>query len=217
MIRDGEAALLFPFQSHGYSRERGTEYFRFNFSTFIAKSFFKAIENRIGERAVFTPTPEDRDPFLKRLQRGEHPPVYKVKGFLYSMLSDYQSQVPMAERSVDDSILTRAIFYMDTHKRQQITVADVAAALGYNEKYLSRCINKAAELSFSALLSTLRMDDAKVMLLETDKTILDIAMDCGFGSERTFYRQFNELMGISPRAYRLKNNHPATVKDDILL
>ena len=106
---------------------------------------------------------------------------------------------------------------MDDHKREQISVADVANAIGYNEKYISRFINKASSLSFTTLLATLRMDDAKSMLIETDKTMLEIAMDCGFGSERTFYRYFQALVGTSPKNYRKHKNRPANVLDEILV
>ena len=215
-INAGEAALVFPFQPHGYSREQNTEYFRINFSTFLAKSFFKTNENKIGEQAVFKPDPEDTIPFLKKLQGKEHPTLYKAKGFVYSILSDYLTQIPLTKKNSDDQLLNKIIYYIDEHKREQISLADLANAIGYNEKYLSRFINKASSLSFTTLLATLRMDDARTMLIESDKTMLEIAMDCGFGSERTFYRYFKELAGMSPKSYRKQNNHPAKVLDDVL-
>ncbi len=216
-IHAGEAALFFPYQPHGYRREEGTEYFRFNFSPTLAKSFFKSNENVIGAFAVFRPDGDDIQPFFDKLRRGSKLPAYKVKGFLYTLLSDYLSQVPMTERGVDDHILTRAIFYMDEHKKEPLSVAEVAASMGYNEKYLSRCINRFSGMSFNTLLATLRMDDAKEMLIESDKTILEIAIDCGFGTERSFYRHFKELVGMSPNEYRKRDNHPAKVKSEILI
>ena len=216
-IEAGEAALLFPFQPHGYSREINTEYFRISFSTFLAKSFFKANENKIGEQAVFKPSIEDIEPFLKKLHSKEKLTLYKAKGFIYSILSDYISQITLSKKNLDDQLLNRIIFYMDEHKREQISVSEVANAIGYNEKYISRFINKASSLSFTTLLATLRMDDAKTMLVETDKTMLEIALDCGFGSERTFYRYFKDLIGMSPKTYRNHKNRPANVRDDILV
>lgn len=217
IIHPGEAALLFPFQPHGYSRQINTEYFRISFSSFLAKSFFKANENVIGEKAVFSPKLEDTMPFLNKLHKNERPTLYKIKGFIYSMLDDYLSQVALTKKNSDQQLLNKIIFYIDEHKLESITLGDVANAIGYNEKYLSRFINKASTLSFTTLLATLRMDDAKTLLIDTDKTMLEIAMDCGFGSERTFYRYFNELVGMSPKSYRKQNNHPAKVLDDILL
>ena len=216
-IEAGEAALIFPFQPHGYSREINTEYFRINFSSFLAKSFFKANENKIGDSAVFKPCEADTEPFLKRLHNKETLTLYKAKGFIYSILSDYINQITLSKKNSDDQLLNKIIFFMDDHKREQISVADVANAIGYNEKYISRFIKKASSLSFTTLLATLRMDDAKSMLIETDKTMLEIAMDCGFGSERTFYRYFQALVGTSPKNYRKHKNRPANVLDEILV
>lgn len=216
IIRAGEAALIFPFQPHGYSRAQDTEHFRISFSTFLAKSFFKANENKIGNKAVFTPNADDTAPFLRKLHNKEHPSLYKAKGFIYSILSDYLNQVSLSKKNSDDQLLNRIIFYIDEHKREQISVSTLASAIGYNEKYLSRFINKASAMSFTTLLATLRLDDAKTMLIDTDKTMLEIALDCGFGSERTFYRYFQDLVGMSPKSYRRFNNHPAQVQDDVI-
>ena len=216
-IEAGEAALLFPFQPHGYARELNTEYFRINFSPLLAKSFFKDNENKIGEQAVFKPCEEDIEPFLKRLHNKEKLTLFKAKGFIYSILSDYMNEITLSKKNSDDQLLNRIISYMDEHKRDQISLSDVANAIGYNEKYISRFINKASSLSFTTLLATLRMDDAKTMLVESDKTMLEIAMDCGFGSERTFYRYFQALVGMSPKTYRKHKNRPANVLDEILI
>ena len=216
-IHTGEIGIVFPFQPHEYSREKGTEYFRFHFSTFLAKSFFKSTENNVGESAVFKPDMTDTAPFINKLKNNQRPPIYKVKGFLYSILSDFLSQITLSVKSADEDILNRAIFYMDKHKKEQILASEVAASIGYHEKYLSRCINKMLNVSFTTLLCTLRMDDAKSMLIETDKTMLEIAMDCGFGSERTFYRHFKNLTGMSPKEYRKQNIHPAKNYDNVLV
>lgn len=216
-ITDGEAGLIFPFQPHEYSRTEGTEYFRFSFSTFLAKSFFKSVENKVGERSVFTPDPDYTLPFLEKLRKKEKPHVYKTKCFIYSMIADFLTEIPLLQRNEDDKIISRAISYMDENKREKLSLGDVASAIGYSEKYLSRCINRISGLSFTSLLYTLRLDEARTMLLETDKTMLEIAIECGFGSERTFYRQFKELTGASPNDYRKADNLPAKVHNDILV
>ena len=217
VIHAGEAAFFFPFQPHAYTRPENTEYFRINFSSSLSKSFFKSNENMIGIRAVFKPDADDISSFLEKLHDKKRPSLYKIKGFIYFILSDFLEQIPLSKKSVDYNILSRVIFYINEHKLEPSTVGDVAQAIGYNEKYLSRCINKSSNLNFSTLLAMLRIDDAKTMLVETDKTILEIAMDSGFGSERTFYRYFNELVGISPKTYRENNIRPRTVFDDVLV
>ena len=79
---------------------------------------------------------------------------------------------------------------------------NVAKALGYSESYFSRAINKTAGFGFNTLLAMIRIESAKKLLLETKKSIVEIVIECGFGSERSFYRQFKDMTGVSPLRYR---------------
>lgn len=51
-------------------------------------------------------------------------------------------------------------------------------------------------------LNVLRIKKAKVLLISTQLTILQIALQSGFGSLSTFYKLFKRLVGQSPKDYR---------------
>ncbi|MDQ0203216.1 Ada metal-binding domain-containing protein [Pectinatus haikarae] len=53
-------------------------------------------------------------------------------------------------------------------------------------------------------LKELRIANAKILLSDTQNTILQVALQSGFNSISTFYAQFDRLVGISPNAYRKK-------------
>lgn len=214
-IPSGHAALLFPFQSHSYDRPEGTEYFRFSFASSLLQSFFSQNQNNVGERAVFPVDLAEYEAFFNTVRTGKVS-YYKVKGFLYNIIGDYTKSVPLTKKHVDDSVIAKVIDYVDEHKSERITLAGVAAALGYNEKYLSRAINEAAGFNFSTLISTLRLEAAKYLLQNSQRTIVAIAIDCGFGSERNFYRSFKELTGITPNEYRASSPKKAAVNDAVL-
>lgn len=57
-------------------------------------------------------------------------------------------------------------------------------------------------MNYSAFLSCLRCEIAKERLSETEDSVLSVALECGFGSERNFHRQFKALTGKTPREYR---------------
>ena len=214
-IPEGSCALLFPFQSHAYDRPEGTEYFRFNFSTSLLQSFFASNLNNTGERSVFPISVSEYEPFFNAVREGKLS-YYKVKGFLYNIIADYTSSVTLTKKRVDDTLLAKIIAYIDEHKGERVTMKEVSTALGYNEKYISRVINESAGFGFSTLLSTLRMEAASYLLRNTNRTIVDIALECGFGSERNFYRTFKEFTGYTPNAYRSSSPKKAAVNDAIL-
>jgi AraC family transcriptional regulator of adaptative response / methylphosphotriester-DNA alkyltransferase methyltransferase len=51
-------------------------------------------------------------------------------------------------------------------------------------------------------LNTLRVAHAQQLLVNTDQSVLEIALESGFGSASQFYVNFNRLCGVSPKAYR---------------
>ena len=214
-IPEGSAALLFPFQSHAYDRPEGTEYFRFSFSPSLLQAFFAPNQNNIGERSTFPINLSEYEPFFDTVRAGSIT-YYKVKGFLYNIIGDYTRSVPLTKKHVDDNVLNKVIAYIDEHKSERVTMSDTAAALGYNEKYLSRVINDSAGFGFSTLLSTLRMEAASYLLKNTSRTIVDIAIECGFGSERNFYRTFKEHTGFTPNEYRSISPKKPVVNDAVL-
>lgn len=214
-ITEGSCALLFPFQPHAYDRREGTEYFRINFMPSLIQSFFAPNEKNMGERATFSVNPQEYESFFEAV-REDRLSYYKVKGFLYNIIGDYARQIPFFKKSVDDNVLSKVVAYVSEHKGEALTIKGTAQALGYNEKYLSRCVNQSAGFGFSTLVSMLRMEAASYLLKNTDRTVVDIALDCGFGSERTFYRQFKEQTGMTPREYRESIPKLPTVSDAVL-
>ena len=56
--------------------------------------------------------------------------------------------------------------------------------------------------NFTAYLNTVRIEKARVLLRETDETVLEIALNCGYGSISYFNRVFRQQIGMSPLQYR---------------
>ena len=201
-VGDMQAAMILPFHPHTYRADANTEYLRCNFATSLIPDFFSTLDNREGERAAFNADATTVFQFKKKILEGGQLSLWSIRAFLYSALDDYLSQIPLCKSETDNNILSLAISYMIKHKKEQLTIEKVARAIGYSRSHLSFCINKAAGMNFNTLLSMIRLDEAKTLLKNTKSSILEISMECGFGSERAFYRQFKAILGISPKDYR---------------
>ena len=211
VITPGYAALVFPYQPHNYFREAGTEYFRFNFSPSLAKSFFKTSNTLIGTSSVFKVDEETIAPTLRLIHEREKIKELKIKSFVYSFLADFENQISLCEQASGEDFFSKALLFMNENKMRELTIGEVAKNAGCCQKSLSRAINTISGMNFTSLLSTLRVDDAISLLLDTDMTILDIAMQCGFGSERNFYRHFKKNTGLSPNEYRIRKDFAVSV------
>lgn len=101
--------------------------------------------------------------------------------------------------------LTRLLTEEAIHVEPDLKIGDVAARLGEPEYRISRCISAATGFSnFNRLINHHRIEDAKRRLRAPGGrgAILDIALDCGFGSVGPFNRAFRNETGMTPRVYR---------------
>lgn len=203
-IRAGEAAFIFPFQTHKMSSKSTNKLAMYLFSPATMVSFMKKHEGNVGESAVFKPKESTLAVFREKILNSEDFSLYNVKGFLYLALDDYLSQIPLRKSIGGTNVVSKVITYMNEHFTEQITLESVANALGYSANYLSHCIQKLYGLNFCTILASLRIERARYLITSSDKTTTEICYECGFGSERTFLRQFQSIIGSSPSAYRKK-------------
>jgi len=76
-----------------------------------------------------------------------------------------------------------------------------ASKMQITETYLSRIFKKAFHVNFASYVEQLRIQRAKEYL-KSDKTIAEISLLTGYGSDHAFRRAFKRITGISPQEYR---------------
>ena len=91
---------------------------------------------------------------------------------------------------------------MREHYTEELKLSDMASLFGYSDAYLSRMFKKYAKINFKAYLQEIRMSYAYRELLNTEKTISQIALDNGFASSRAFSRDFQKKYGELPSSLR---------------
>jgi AraC family transcriptional regulator len=98
--------------------------------------------------------------------------------------------------------LRHILDYMDAHLSQDIKLADLAGLLGMSQFHFSRLFKQALGISPYQYLIQQRVERAKRLLKQTNHAITDIALDCGFSSHSHLSKQFRQITGITPKAYR---------------
>jgi len=91
---------------------------------------------------------------------------------------------------------------MAEHYTEPLTRDILSKELGINKGYLSKIFSQVFESSFNQYLNNLRIERAKYLLENTEDTILDISLSCGFDSDRTFERAFKSVCSLTPSNYR---------------
>ena len=87
---------------------------------------------------------------------------------------------------------------------EEITLKRLSDSLGYSEFYVSRKCREISGMQFRDYLRYRRLAFALKDVRDTDRSLLDIALDYGFSSHEAFTRAFKEAYGITPSEYRQK-------------
>ena len=96
---------------------------------------------------------------------------------------------------------------LDHQYMNHLTAEQMARHCNMSYSYFSRYFKAVMGKSFSAYLNYVRITEAEKLLLSTDKTVTEIAMETGFASASYFISQFRQLKKMSPHQYRLQLAH----------
>lgn len=94
---------------------------------------------------------------------------------------------------------------------EKMSLSYLSRRLGYSEFYISRKFRELSGMSFRDFLRYRTLAFALSEVKDTDKGLLDIALEYGFSSHEAFSRAFGEAYGVSPSEYR-KNPFPVSLR-----
>lgn len=98
--------------------------------------------------------------------------------------------------------LTRARELVHDRFAERLSLADVAAVAGVHPVHLATTFHRCFGVTFGAYLRGVRVEHARRALMASDKTVADIALECGFCDQSHLSRVFREVTGSSPARYR---------------
>ena len=99
-------------------------------------------------------------------------------------------------------LVRRAMAYLHEHYAEPLTRAEIAQHVGLDEDYLTYCFRQELGVTPIAYLNRYRVNQAKTLLTQSDKSVTFIAQEVGFADSRYFSRIFRREVGVSPDAYR---------------
>ncbi|MGK7909566.1 MAG: helix-turn-helix domain-containing protein [Synechococcus sp.] len=100
--------------------------------------------------------------------------------------------------------LLQVLDYIDAHLGSDITLAELAELVDLSQFHFGRLFKQSLGLSPYQYLLQQRVERAKTLLRQSDQSIVEIALKCGFNSQSHLGRKFRQLTGITPKAYRAK-------------
>jgi AraC-like DNA-binding protein len=92
--------------------------------------------------------------------------------------------------------------WVDDNLHRDISLSDLADAMGMSYSYSGLVFKNMAGLTFVEYLQKKRVEWSMKLLTETETNIEEIAATAGFASVNTFFRVFKKYAGVTPGAYR---------------
>jgi len=125
----------------------------------------------------------------------------------FAMSGEEQAKPEMPSSSSHEILIRRVKNYLETNYMNKLTVSEIAQEFSLSQRHLNRIVKKETGMSLTSLLQQIRMERAKHMLRETDRSVEAIAAAVGFSDTSFFTRLFSRWVGETPGSYRKHAAH----------
>jgi AraC family transcriptional regulator len=170
-------------KDQGATRLRDVSGFKDNFLSALLETLHKELSSRNQSSSLFVQgIAQSLAGYLARTYAGET--TYEHKGGLPGFR------------------LRKVRHLMVTHLEDEFSLIRLAREAGMSEFHFSRAFKRTTGFKPSQYFIDLRMERARRLLRETNRSIIEIGLDVGYTSPSHFARIFRREVGISPNEYR---------------
>lgn len=203
LLKKGDFGLCLPYDIHAYAPDTDSLYWVCVFSEDYVHEFSKNVCNKAGDSFKFTCSPTVTGFITEKLIDSENPSRLLIKSCLYAVCDEYTKSVRLIDKNkiLVDNIVAITDFVEKNHTKD-IKLSDIGKLLGYDYHYVSRYFHTVFNMTFSEFLNLYRLETAVRLMDETDKKIINIALESGFQSIRSFNNCFKAHFKMSPTEYK---------------
>lgn len=97
--------------------------------------------------------------------------------------------------------LLRAVHFIESNLDQPFSIDDCAADVGVSRRQIERLFRDKLGVTPIQYLTALRLQHGRALLAETDMSVLEVAIACGYGSSSHFSKGFRARFGVSPHRF----------------
>lgn len=103
------------------------------------------------------------------------------------------------------SKINKVIDFIEANYHRPITLDDVAQAVGYSRGYLTDLVKKQTGQTVNRWIVGRRMAEVRSLLLQSNRSLEEIAAATGYQNQCHFFRQFRQHHGTTPQVWRSKH------------
>jgi len=124
------------------------------------------------------------------------------------MFDELQNVIQQKDQKIEQKqeltwdTIRQQIIEKKLYRQKGVTIEDIAQEIGINRTNISNMVNTYENVNFNSFINSLRIADAQILLQENKLTIAEISDQIGYTEQGNFSRQFKQIVGCSPSAYR---------------
>lgn len=213
-IHGGQAFLIVPNKLIHYFADSSDpwEYIWIELDGLKAKEYIRQAGLSVNKPVYNAISEELRDKmfqYLYHIVNNPDMPVPETMGYVYLFLnaliesSDLTRKIP--KNTIQEFYIQSAFTFIDEHYMENITVDDMADALGLSRSYFSKLFKKIAQKSPQEYLLAYRINKSCELLRTTELNIGEIALLVGYSNQFHFSRAFKNYMQQSPSEWKKKS------------
>lgn len=103
-----------------------------------------------------------------------------------------------------DLLISKAVDYIDENYCNKISLDEIANFVGISKFYFSNIFKKEKNINFTSYLNKVRIEKAKQLLKNPQKTVSQIFDQVGFNDQQYFSKTFKKYTGMTVTEYRNK-------------
>ena len=205
-LSEGQLSICFPYSMHEYEKSDDSKILLLLFSAGATGAFEQELLTKKPVVSYIDDATGLYDTLRKIVEFKDKGPAYEKNSMAYlsAVVGEILSGLSLYDiESTDTGTIQKILMYCSEHFRERdICLEKVAENLFISKSYISKIFSKKLKCNFREYINSLRINEAKTELSETDLKIIDIMENCGFKNQSSFNRIFMEECGVTPREYR---------------
>ncbi|MCA0756937.1 AraC family transcriptional regulator [Paenibacillus sp. N4] len=129
--------------------------------------------------------------------------IGELKDVFFSLFEDIQAKLSMKRNNKQEELVRKINELVDKeYANPSFGLNWIADELGMSSIYVSRIYKQQTLNAIVDVINNVRLERAKEQLEQTDLSVIDIALKCGYTSSSYFHRMFKKSFGVTPTDYR---------------
>ncbi len=130
----------------------------------------------------------------KKLETGE-----TIESLFTSVIEDFCERIRESKVNTVNTFASKVVEYVDAnYTDSNLCGAAIAGHFDCSESTIRKVFKDTTNVSLTAYIERKRMQLANELLMQPEKTIAKISVECGFNSENSFYKAYRRFYGHAP-------------------